>query len=390
MKREFPTWPSFSDREIEAVGRILRSGKVNYWTGSEGKAFEREYAAAVGSRFGIALANGSVALDLALKAVGVTSGDEVIVSPRSFIASASCVALCGAQPVFADVDLDSGNITGDTLRAVLSDQTKAVIPVHLGGMPCDMEDILSVAREHGLAVIEDCAQAHGAAYRGKPVGSFGDVGAFSFCQDKIISTGGEGGLVVTDREHLWKRMWAYKDHGKSYDTVFNKQHPPGFRWLHESFGTNWRMTEIQAALGRIQLTRLDEAVSVRQRNAAILTETLKDFDCVRVPTVGAEFTHSYYRYCAYLRPEQLKMGWDRDRIMNAITEGGVPCFSGTCSEIYREKAFEIAGTAPAERLPNARMLGDLSLMFPVYSTLSVSNMEFIASGAREVLTEASK
>ncbi|MFA0697837.1 DegT/DnrJ/EryC1/StrS family aminotransferase, partial [Vibrio sp. 10N.222.49.C9] len=182
----------------------------------------------------------------------VGSGDEVITTPRTFLASASSIVTSGASPVFADEDLNSQNITAQSIEAVLTPNTKAVIVVHLAGMPAEMDDIMALSKKHGFYVIEDCAQAHGAKYKGKSVGTIGHIGAWSFCQDKIMTTGGEGGMVTTNDKALWSKMWSYKDHGKSFDAIYNREHPPGFRWLHESFGTNWRMTEMQAVIGRIQ------------------------------------------------------------------------------------------------------------------------------------------
>lgn len=381
-------WPYFDDEQITAVTEVLRSGKVNYWTGEEARAFEREFADACGCAHGIALANGTVALDLALRVLGVGPGDEVVVTPRSFVASASCVALCGARPVFADVDPDSQNITAETVRAVLSPRTKAIIAVHLAGWPCAMHDLLELAREHGLKVIEDCAQAHGATYWGRPVGSFGDLAAFSFCQDKIMTTGGEGGMLVTNDEALWRRAWAFKDHGKSYDAVYHRDHPPGFRWLHESFGTNWRMTEIQAVIGRRQLARLPGWLRARRRNAQILARGLRRSALLRVPEPPPEIGHACYKFYAFVRPERLAPGWSRDRIMAAINDGGVPCFSGSCAEIYREKAF--AGLEPAEALPVARELGETSLMFLVHPTLTSDDLTMTCRVAEAICAQASR
>src|SRR5208282_1519874 len=267
----FPSWPYFEADEIEAAASVLRSGKVNYWTGDLGRRFEDEFAAYVGCRHAVALSNGTVALELALHALGVGAEDEVITTSRTFIASASCAVMRGARPVLADVDRDSQNITAETIRAALSPRTKAIIAVHLAGWPCDMDPILRLAGERGLKVIEDCAQALGATYKGRPVGSMGDAAAFSFCQDKIMTTGGEGGMMTTHNEEVWKRAWSFKDHGKSYDAVHRRAHPPGFRWLHESFGTNWRMTEMQSAIGRVALRKVAAWVEIRRRNAAILT-----------------------------------------------------------------------------------------------------------------------
>ncbi len=383
-------WPVFDEEQVAAAAEVLRSGKVNYWTGEQGRAFEAEFAEAVGCRYAIALANGTVALELALRSLGIGAGDEVVVTPRTFVASASCAIACGARPVFADVDPVSQNITAESIRAVLSARTRAVIAVHLAGWPCDMEPIAELCRERGLKLIEDCAQAHGATYRGRPVGSLGDVGAFSFCQDKIMTTAGEGGMLVTDDRALWSRAWAYKDHGKSFDAVYGQAHPPGFRWLHESFGTNWRMTEMQAAIGRVQLKRLPAWLERRRRNAAILTDRLQKIPALRVTRPPNHAGHAYYKYYAFVRPGRLAAGWDRDRLLAAIMARGVACFTGSCSEIYREKAFVLADMAPATRLPVARELGETALMFLVDPTLGDAEMEHTANAVEAAFAEASQ
>lgn len=275
-------WPCFTQEEADAVSKVLLSNKVNYWTGSECRKFEKEFAAFAGTRYAVALSNGTLALDVALKAIGIGAGNDVIVTSRTFLASASCIVNAGANPVFADVDLNSQNISAETIKAALTSNTKAIIVVHLAGMPAEMDGIMDLAKEHDLWVIEDCAQAHGAKYKGKSVGSIGHVGAWSFCQDKIMTTGGEGGMVTTNDKTLWEKMWSYKDHGKSYDAVYHREHAPGFRWLHESFGTNWRMMEMQAAIGRIQLKRLPEWTACRQAHAAKLAESLGKFKSIRL------------------------------------------------------------------------------------------------------------
>ncbi len=382
------SWPYFAEDEISAVSAVLRSGKVNYWTGEEGRCFEKEFAAWCQTEYAVAVANGTVALELALFALGIGAGDEVVVPPRTFLATASAVVMRGATPVFADVDPVSGNITAETIERVLTPATRAVIPVHLGGWPCDMDAIMGLAAERGLKVIEDCAQAHGAACNGRPVGSFGDAAAFSFCQDKIITTGGEGGMLVTRSEPVWRRAWEYKDHGKSHAAVYDRQHPPGFRWLHESFGTNWRMTEMQAAIGRLQLRKLVEWHRIRQRNAAILSRRFRSIAALRVEEPGERYTHAWYKYYVYLRPEKVAPGWDRDRIMQQINARGIPCFSGSCSEIYLEKAFADRGLVPAEALPVARELGETTLMFLVHPTLTEADMERTCEVVEEVFENA--
>jgi dTDP-4-amino-4,6-dideoxygalactose transaminase len=378
----------FEADERDAAMRPLFSGRVNYWTGQEGREFEREYAAYTGRGHAIALANGSLALELALYAFGVGPGDEVITSPRTFIASASSAVMRGAVPVLADVDPVSQNITAETIRAVLTPKTRAIICVHLAGWPCDMDSIMELAREQGLFVIEDCAQAHGARYKDRPVGSFGHAAAFSFCQDKIMTTGGEGGMLVLDDEDAWKRAWAFKDHGKSWEAVYEREHAPGFRWLHESFGTNWRMTEIQAAIGRVQLGKLDAWVKKRRAHAKKLTACFENLEGLRLTRPGADIFHAYYKYYVFVRPELLKTGWNRDRIMNEIMDRGVPCYSGSCSEIYREKAFTDAGYGPGKRLPVAKELGETSLMFLVHPTLAPEEIERTCGVVDAVMGEA--
>ncbi|KQX27815.1 MULTISPECIES: DegT/DnrJ/EryC1/StrS aminotransferase family protein [unclassified Ensifer] len=383
------TWPVYDEEQIADVAAVLRSGKVNAWTGPHVAAFEEAYARALGRKHAIALANGTLALELALFALGLESGDEVIVTPRSFVASASCVSFCGGVPVFADVDENSQNISAATIAPKITSRTKGIIAVHLAGFPCDMPEIMALARQAGLWVIEDCAQAHGAEIDGKPVGSFGDIAAFSFCQDKIITTGGEGGLIALDDEALWKKAWSRKDHGKSYDAAFLREHPPGFRWLHETIGTNWRMTSLSAVLGSRQLVRLPGWHATRSRNAAILDEVALELVALRVPTLPKGYHHAYYRYYAFVRPEALKPGHDRDWIVAAMNTAGVPCFSGSCSEVYREKCFTDLGLSPSERLPVARRLGETSIALLVDPAQSEEAMTKAARILHAVVTEAS-
>jgi dTDP-4-amino-4,6-dideoxygalactose transaminase len=378
-------WPHYEKDEIEAVTAVLASGKVNYWTGSITRQFEQDYARHVGTRHAIALANGTVALELALEAIGIGAGDEVITTSRTFIASASCVALRGARPVFADVDPVSQNITAETIRVVLSPRTRAIITVHLAGWPCEMDAIMDLADGLGIKVIEDCAQAHGATYQGRPVGSFGVAGAFSFCQDKIITTGGEGGMLVTNDDEVWRKAWSFKDHGKSHEAVYQRQHPPGFRWLHESFGSNGRMTEMQSAIGRLQLGKLPQWLASRQAHARMLDQGLAGIPGLRFCRPDAETGHAYYRYYAFLDLDRLKAGWDQVRVAEAISAEGIPCYSGSCSEIYREKAFADAGLQPAARLSVAKRLGETSLCFLVHPTLTAADMQDTCKAVEKVM-----
>lgn len=386
----FAFWPFHDVDEIEAVGRILRSGRTNYWTGEEGRAFEQEFAAACGCSHGVAVANGTLALELALHALGIGPGDEVVVTPRSFMASASTVVLRGATPVFADVDPLSQNITADSIAAVLTPRTRAILAVHLAGWPCEMDAIRELASTHGLKIIEDCAQAHGATYRGRPVGSLGDVAAFSFCQDKIMSTGGEGGMVTTNDPELWRRAWSYKDHGKSQAAVLQQPATPGFRWLHTEFGSNFRLTEPQAALGRLQLRKLPAWVAQRRRLAGLLSFRLRGIAALQLPEPAEHLGHAFYKYYLILRPEQLRPGWSRDRILAELIAAGIPSFTGACPEIYREQAFVAAGLAPAQALPNAQRLGTTSLMFMVHPTLSEATIQLVGDTVATIVTAASR
>jgi dTDP-4-amino-4,6-dideoxygalactose transaminase len=374
---------------MDAVQSVLQSNRVNYWTGQECREFEREFAQWCGTSHAIALANGTLALDLALKALDIGPGDEVIVTPRTFIASVSCVVNAGATPVFADVCIDSGNITPATIAERITPRTRAVIPVHLAGWPCDMPGIMRLAEQHGLFVIEDCAQAHGAIVCGKNVGSWGHVAAWSFCQDKIISTGGEGGMVTTNDQRLWSKMWSFKDHGKSWDAVYNREHAPGFRWLHESIGTNWRMLEMQAAIGRIQLRKLGEWTERRTHIAQTLKNAILPFDhAVRSPEPDSSAKHAYYRCYAYVRPEELKSGWTRDRIVAECSERGAPVLQGSCSEVYLEKAFDGTGWRPSSPLPHAAQLGATSMMFLTHPTITDAQLAHYAEVVAKVMENA--
>jgi len=390
LNTPFSTWPSFTEEEANAVRDVVLSNKVNYWTGQECRQFEKEFATWADCAYGVAVSNGTLALDVALKALDIGPGDEVIVTPRTFLASASTVVTAGAVPVFADVDCDSQNITAETIRAVLTSRTKAIICVHLAGWPCDMDPIMNLAKEHNLFVIEDCAQAHGARYKGRSVGSIGHIGAWSFCQDKIMTTGGEGGMVTTNDEALWKKMWSYKDHGKSWEAVYEREHPPGFRWLHESFGTNWRMLEMQAVIGRIQLKRMDDWHAKRTANANAIWSTASELAGLRVPVIPEGSEHAAYKCYVFVEPEALADGWDRDRIVSEISSRGVPCYQGSCSEVYLEKAFDNTGWRPQERLPVARELGDTSVMFLVHPTLTAAEIAKTQSVLSEVMKLATR
>lgn len=370
-------WPYFSDDEINATINVLKSGKVNYWTGSEVKKFETEFANYIGTNYAIALANGTVALELALYTLNIGEGDEVIVTSRSFIASASSIILRGAKPIFADVDLISQNITLEYIKEVFTNKTKAIICVHLAGWPCDMDPIMKFAEEKNLYIIEDCAQAHGAMYKNKKVGSIGHINAWSFCQDKIMTTGGEGGMITLNNYDWYKKAWSYKDHGKDYDMINNiPKNNYKFLWLHTSIGTNWRMTEMQAAIGRSQLSKLDEMIVQRRKNADMFNKIFKDNLILRVTIPNNDIYHSYYKYYIFLKDKYIDY---RDKIIELLNGDGIKCYVGSCSEIYLEKAFH----DEYKSLPNAKKLGESSLMFLVHPTLDENRIKEMAINVKK-------
>ena len=388
LNTSFTSWPSFSEEEANAVKNVLLSNKVNYWTGNECREFEKEFAVWSNSKYAIALGNGTLALDSAFKALDIGVGDEVIVTARTYISSVSSIVNAGAIPIFADVDLNSQNITPTSIRSMITKKTKAIVCVHLAGWPCEMDEIMDLANEFNLHVIEDCAQAHGAKYKGKPVGSIGNIGCWSFCQDKIMTTGGEGGMVTTNDKSLWNKMWSYKDHGKSYEAVYEREHPEGFRWVNESFGTNWRMTEMQGVIGRIQLKKMPNWRTKRITNANEIWETAKQCKGLRVPSIPDYIEHAAYKCYVFVELKKLKNGWDRDKVSKEINTLGVPCQSGACSEVYLEKAFDNTGFRPKERLINAKELGETSLMFLVHPTLTKDEIQQTCDAITSVMNLA--
>lgn len=390
INTKFSSWPSFTDEEAKAVSKVLLSNKVNYWTGNECREFEKEFAVWSNSKYAIALGNGTLALDSAFKALDIGVGDEVIVTSRTYIASVTSIVNAGAIPIFADIDLNSQNITSVSIRPMITKKTKAIVCVHLAGWPCEMDEIMDIANKFNLYVVEDCSQAHGAKYKGKSVGSIGNIGCWSFCQDKIMTTGGEGGMVTTNDKSLWSKMWSYKDHGKSYEAVYKKKHPAGFRWVNESFGTNWRMTEMQGAIGRIQLRRMENWRTNRITNANKIWDTAKKCKGLRVPDIPNHIDHAAYKCYVFVKSNELKNKWDRDKIVNEINLLGVPCYTGACPEVYLEKAFDNTQFKPKERLTNAKKLGNTSLMFLIHPTLTKKEIKQTCDAINSVMKLASQ
>ena len=390
LNTNFTSWPLFTEEEANAVKNVLLSNKVNYWTGNECREFEKEFAAWSNSKYAVALSNGTLALDSALKALGIGTGDEVIVTARTYIASVTSIVNVGAIPIFADVDLNSQNITPETIRSKITKKNKAIVCVHLAGWPCEMDRIMDLANEFNLYVIEDCSQAHGAKYKDKPVGSIGNIGCWSFCQDKIMTTGGEGGMVTTNDKSLWSKMWSYKDHGKSYEAVYKQKHPDGFRWLNKSFGTNWRMTEMQGVIGRMQLKKMANWHTNRITNSNKIWNTAKSCQGLRVPNIPHYIDHAAYKCYLFVVPKALKNGWSREKVIKEIRKMGVPCDFGTCPEVYLEKAFDNTGLRPKERLPNAKELGETTIIFLVHPTLTKDEIQKTCDTIISVMKLAAK
>lgn len=381
-------WPYFTSNMIDNVAQILKSGKVNQWTGTKVSEFQQKFSQYFGVKHSIAVFNGSVALELCLKAIDLNNGDEVIVTPRTFIASASSITICGGRPVFVDVDRSSQNVTLDNIKGAVSEKTKAVILVHLAGWPCDLEEIVEWCHSKNIYVIEDCAQAHGAKYKDKYIGTYGDINAWSFCQDKIISTGGEGGMVTTDNYELFQKAWSYKDHGKNYDKTVGNKTPaqPGlFRWVHDSIGTNWRMTEIQASIGIDSLELLDEWIQKRRQYAEILNKTLSNLKAIRLTIPDEKYYHAYYKYYCYIKNDALVEQVTRDTLILELNKMGIPCFEGTCGEVYRELAYNLD-----INLPVTQELSKTALMFLVDPSYNSDTINKMAGEIRDVILKYTK
>ena len=387
------SWPFYSETEVNAVSEILKSGKVNYWTGENVKKFEEEFSKWVGVKKSLSISNGSLALSASYLSIGLKEGDEIITTPRTFLATASSAMLLKSKPIFADVSEDSGCITPETIEPLITKKTKAISVVHLAGWPAEIEKICKLAQSYKLYVIEDCAQAHGAKVeidgQKKSVGSFGDISAWSFCQDKIISTGGEGGMITSSNENLINKVFSIRDHGKTKFSLQREKNKIGFRWVHDNLGSNFRLTEMQAAIGRIQLKNINDTREIRAKNASILLENLRDLSAIKIPFPPENITHAWYKFYCYVIPKYLNSDWSRDRIIKEINIKGFPAFQGSCSEIYLEKCFSERGLAPNKRLPIAQKLGDTSLMFLIHPTITNDEMTKYAETIRSVIKKAS-
>lgn len=382
-------WPIYEEDEVAAVVEVLQSGRVNALRqGEQRLVFERDFAAFCEMPHALAVANGTLARELALRALDIGAGDEVIVPARGSMACASCVVAVGATPVFADVDPDTQNLNAETVAQVMSARTRAIIAVHLAGHPCAMDELTVLTEAYDIKIIEDCTQALGARFSGRPVGSFGHAAVFSFSADKIMSTGGEGGMLLLRDEDASMRARAYRDHGESRPSAPRQTTVAAFQWLHESFGSNFRMTEMQAAIGLRQLQKLPRWLDDRRRHAAILTEELRDHRALRLIVSADDIEPAWYKFYAFVRPECLGEGWTRDAMIEAAIASGIPCQSGACPEVYREQACIRAGFMPDVRLPSAKLLGLTSITLPVDPTLDDDTVCFMGQAIRSIADAA--
>lgn len=355
----YPKWPTYSSSEIKKVKEILNSGKVNYWTGDNCNNFENKFAKHFNKKFGISVATGSIALDLAIKSLNLKKNDQVLVTPRSYIASASCVISQNLMPIFVDIDLNSQNILYEDLKKKITRNTKAIILVHLAGYPCDMDKIVKICKKYKIKIIEDCSQAHGAKYNSKFVGSFGDIAIWSFCNDKIMSTGGEGGMLLTNNYQYYKKIFALKDCGKNIDKIKKNTFKPKFQWIHDSIGNNFRMTEMQAAIGIIQLRNLNKWVKKRNSFSLKINKVLSKFSYIRTTKIPSNIFHSFYRCYFFLNKKIIKNKFTREALIKTLKKYNIDCNVGSCPEIYLEGAFKKIKNV--KRLKNAKILGETSV-----------------------------
>ena len=369
-------WPYYSQNEINRVSKILKSGKVNYWTGNECKNFEEVFKKKFKINYSIAVSNGTVALEAALKVLNLKKDDEVIVSCKSYQSSASAIVNIGAKPVFCDVNFNTQNIDVKYLEKKISRKTKAIICVHLGGWPCEMDKLVDIAKKNSLKIIEDCSQAHGAKFNKKYVGSFGDIAVWSFCNDKIISTGGEGGMIGIKKKKIWKKIWSYKEIGKNLDKVVKNKNKKnmGFAWVHDFFGSNLRMTEMQAAIGIIQLKKLDTTLRLRNKINKLIWKKLKQYKSIIIPDLSENLELAPYRCYVKLNFNYIKKKYNLKKIIKLLNKDQIICNEGSCSEMYLEKSFKNIGFSPSKRLPNASKLTKISLAFFINPLIKKSEL----------------
>lgn len=408
---DLPGWPQFCDEAKQAAMETLDSGKVNYWTGKKGVEFEEKFASFNGVGFAISTNSGTSALHTALAAMGIGPGDEVIVPSYTFIATSFCVLQAGAIPVFADVNRHDHCISVEDVERKITPRTKAIIPVHLYGNVCDMDPILELARKHDLRILEDCAQAHGATYKGRRVGSLGDAGAFSFCQSKAFTTGGEGGAIITSDENLAWECRSFRDHGYNVrERVRLLELEQKLPYIHDRVGYNYRLTEMQSAIGIHELARFESwNLANRQRNGQILLDSLSELsEILYLPIHTAERQNGFFVFPITLNMDQIDC--DMKAFLNALTAEGVPNHPVFWPQCYQESAYreqhgfgevnfpfkskEYTDPASADyttvKCENAAWHQDRTFITVVHPTLDEAQMHAIATGIKKVIQAYSK
>ncbi len=372
--RPYPPWPALGDDDVTAVADVLRSGRLTQLSGGAVGAFEEAFAAWHGVRHCVATSSGTTAIHTALAALDIGPGDEVIVPSHTFIASATPALHQRATPVFADVDERTYCISPESVAERITARTKAIIAVHLNGHPAEMDELLALAAPLGIAVIEDAAQAHGALHQGRKVGTMGRVGCFSFWEDKIMTTGGEGGCVITNDDALAERMRRIRHHGEG--PVAGER-----QYYHLELGYNYRMTAMQAATGLVQLLRLEEYLAARRRNAAYLSERLGELDGIEPPFVAPYAVHSYYKYICRFRPDLTH--WQIGDFVRAVAAEGIPISRRYPTPMHRQPVFRDAGHDAADCPVAERLAGQLFTLL-VHPTVTTADLDDVVAAIGKV------
>ena len=361
-------WPNFSKDLVSKVGKILSSGKINYTNGQYGKKFEKEFSKFVGNKYSIAICNGTAALEVAIKSLKLPKNSEIIVTARSFFASAACIVNTGHIPIFADIDLLTQNISLHDIKKKISKKTKAIICVHLAGIPCNMHDIKKLGNKNKIKIIEDCAQAHGASLDNKQVGSFGDVSTWSFCNDKIISTLGEGGMISTNNKKIYDFCKTYINHGS---VLQNKKNSEKFIYNKDYFGTNLRITEIQSIAGLEQLKNLKKVQIKREKMSKSYFHIISKYqNYIYSYFPSRNIKCAWYRFYFFLKTDVKDYQKIRFKIIKNLKRNNLKCFTGSCPEIYLEKSFKKLKNFKVTRLINSKILGQTSIALDINHTLT--------------------
>lgn len=383
MSLPYSIWPTYDKKLIKTISEIIASGKVNYLFGNYGKKFEKKFSKYHGLNYSVAVSNGTVGLELALASLDLKADDEILVTPRSYYSSVSCIIRNNLKPVFVDIDPLTQNICIKDLTKKINKKSKCIICVHLGGLPCDMDKIIPLAKKNNIKVIEDCSQAHGAKINKKIVGTFGDIGVWSFCNDKIISTLGEGGMVSTNNKKIFEKIWSLKDIGKNYQKYHSKIINFKFRWLHDDIGTNARLTEVQSYAGFHQIKQLNKFIYHRQQNASYVYSQLKTVPCLKFIIAPKKYTNVFYRLNFLFDDKYSSKKLSRDKILKDLSKK-INIREGSCPEIYKEKYFRKNFFM---KCPNAEFIGKNSLSLQVDQTITKKNLHLTTKILKKYLKD---